>query len=433
MNENQSALIQLVDKIEQLGQFQDKIDFPASSKQIWDVFLEDVRTLIELEGCALFMVDDNHEFSLTYAMPESLGPVCQKEIESQIEYGIFPWIVRRRQPALIPAFAFDHDQSVVMLPLATAKRTLGMVMVLTPLQKSLVTQENLRLLGPRPAVLAGHGKLAALRPAAAQRRSWKAHGNPPVPADASPGATTAGMNEHLGKSAGPSATGAAVPGLTTTTSGHQRHPVTSTATGSCGFVKSLNELIRTDSDWLARYGGEEFLLVLPETALENAERLAERLRAHIAGKVFDWEGEKITITASFGVLGFSAGQLPKYPRQPLNRADKHLYQPKAKAETGGQRPVRFEQVVINPRCASFAVAARTISTPRSANSRALTGLDEACNQIKWASGLRRQFHLLRRSSSTAIVFAGAASAPDSRRRSRTRRDMFSRADAAFQP
>ena len=146
MNENQSALIQLVDKIEQLGQFQDKIEFPASSKQIWEVFLEDVRALIELEGCALFMVDDTHEFSLTYAMPESLGPVCQKEIESQIEYGIFPWIVRRRQPALIPAFAFDHGQSVVMLPLATAKRTLGMVMVLTPLQESLVTQENLRLL-----------------------------------------------------------------------------------------------------------------------------------------------------------------------------------------------------------------------------------------------------------------------------------------------
>jgi hypothetical protein len=37
MNENQSALIQLVDKIEQLGQFQDKIEFPTSSKQIWDV------------------------------------------------------------------------------------------------------------------------------------------------------------------------------------------------------------------------------------------------------------------------------------------------------------------------------------------------------------------------------------------------------------
>jgi diguanylate cyclase (GGDEF)-like protein len=96
------------------------------------------------------------------------------------------------------------------------------------------------------------------------------------------------------------------------------------------FVKSITELIRMDSDWLARYGGEEFLLVLPETELENAARLAERLRAHIAGKVFAWEGEKISVTASFGVVGFSAGQLPKSLQAEalLNRVDEHLYRAK---------------------------------------------------------------------------------------------------------
>jgi diguanylate cyclase (GGDEF)-like protein len=96
------------------------------------------------------------------------------------------------------------------------------------------------------------------------------------------------------------------------------------------FVESLNELVRTDSDWLARYGGEEFLLVLPETALENAERLAERLRAHIAGKSFAWQEEAIPITASFGVVGFSAGQLTKNLRAEalLNRADEYLYRAK---------------------------------------------------------------------------------------------------------
>jgi diguanylate cyclase (GGDEF)-like protein len=98
------------------------------------------------------------------------------------------------------------------------------------------------------------------------------------------------------------------------------------------FVESLNELIRTDSDWLARYGGEEFLLVLPETALENAKSLAERLRAHIAAKKFDWQGESLRITASFGVVGFGAGELPRNltAEALLNRADEYLYRAKKK-------------------------------------------------------------------------------------------------------
>ena len=83
-------------------------------------------------------------------------------------------------------------------------------------------------------------------------------------------------------------------------------------------------------DWLARYGGEEFLLVLPETAFNNASRLAERLRKQISKKVFKWEAEKITITASFGVTGIDqrrAGE--KFsPDDLMQTADQYLYQAK---------------------------------------------------------------------------------------------------------
>jgi diguanylate cyclase (GGDEF)-like protein len=341
MNENQSALIQLVDKIEQLGQFQDKIEFPASSKQIWDVFLEDVRALIELEGCALFMVDDNHEFSLAYAMPESLGPVCQKEIESQIEYGIFPWIVRRRQPALIPAFAFDRGQSVVMLPLATAKRTLGMVMVLTPLQESLVTQENLRLL----SVLARQCSLvmenSLLYDRLRRKNDSLEKANKQIrylsQRDALTGCYNRGyMNEHLPREIRRAVRYRHALSLALCDLDHFK-AINDTHGHQCGdqilreFVKSVNELIRTDSDWLARYGGEEFLLVLPETSLENAYRLAERLRTQIARTGFEYQGENITITASFGLTGFRAETAPEtlHAEALLNRADKLLYQAKS--------------------------------------------------------------------------------------------------------
>ncbi|MBS3954572.1 MAG: GGDEF domain-containing protein [Methylomicrobium sp.] len=55
-------------------------------------------------------------------------------------------------------------------------------------------------------------------------------------------------------------------------------------------------------DVLARWGGEEFLLLLPETHLEAATALAERLRKIIAGIRLPTEGGELSFTASFGVV-----------------------------------------------------------------------------------------------------------------------------------
>jgi len=96
------------------------------------------------------------------------------------------------------------------------------------------------------------------------------------------------------------------------------------------FVQSITDLIRADTDWLARYGGEEFLLVLPETRLENAYGLAERLRKHIAQKILETAEDKVSITASFGVTGFDASTSANNitAETLINTADKYLYEAK---------------------------------------------------------------------------------------------------------
>jgi two-component system cell cycle response regulator len=98
------------------------------------------------------------------------------------------------------------------------------------------------------------------------------------------------------------------------------------------FVECIMSLIRSDMDWLARYGGEEFLLVLPETSFKNANRLAERLRKQISKKTFKWEGQKISITASFGVTGFDKiGHSKNFSTDDLiEMADQYLYKAKNK-------------------------------------------------------------------------------------------------------
>ncbi|MBT4521844.1 MAG: GGDEF domain-containing protein [Halieaceae bacterium] len=55
------------------------------------------------------------------------------------------------------------------------------------------------------------------------------------------------------------------------------------------------------SDVLARVGGEEFFLVLPDTDLNSARTLAERLRLAIGGHPLLLDRQKIPVTVSLGV------------------------------------------------------------------------------------------------------------------------------------
>jgi two-component system cell cycle response regulator len=61
------------------------------------------------------------------------------------------------------------------------------------------------------------------------------------------------------------------------------------------------------TDWVARYGGEEFVIVMPDTTLESAQPVAERVRQAFAGTVIDGvEGQHVAATLSAGVAQFGA-------------------------------------------------------------------------------------------------------------------------------
>ena len=341
MNENRTALIDLIDKIERLGQFQDRIDFPSSIKEIWNAFLTDARNLIELEACALFLVDETtSEFALKYVVPEDRAKLCRREIDLQIECGIFSWIINRRQPALIPGLAIEKEKSIVMLPLSTVKRTLGVVLILTPIQESFITHENMKLM----TILSKECSLV-MENTLLYERLRKKHlslekANKEIKLlsrrDSLTGCYNRGyLNEVLPREITRALRYKRPFAVAMCDIDHFKK-VNDTYGHQCGdevlkiFVESISELIRHDTDWLARYGGEEFLLVLPETNLNNAFSLADRLRTHLAQKVIAINEDKISITASFGVTGFNAARPPGAitPEALISMVDKYLYEAK---------------------------------------------------------------------------------------------------------
>jgi two-component system cell cycle response regulator len=81
-------------------------------------------------------------------------------------------------------------------------------------------------------------------------------------------------------------------------------------------------------DLPVRFGGEEFVVVMPETELAHAHRIAERIRLHVAGspfRVLDGE-ELLTVTISIGVAASLADDTPV---KLVRRADEAMYEAKA--------------------------------------------------------------------------------------------------------
>ena len=89
------------------------------------------------------------------------------------------------------------------------------------------------------------------------------------------------------------------------------------------------------TDTFARYGGEEFCCMLPETAPEAAEIVAENIRRQIEAMTNEFEGKTIKVTISLGISNITDGDSID---SMIKRADDALYEAK---HSGRNRFVRF--------------------------------------------------------------------------------------------
>jgi diguanylate cyclase (GGDEF)-like protein/PAS domain S-box-containing protein len=96
-------------------------------------------------------------------------------------------------------------------------------------------------------------------------------------------------------------------------------------------------------DLIGRYGGEEIVMLLPETDLEGARQVAERLHRILSDTPTDTSVGKITITASMGVATYRK-EYHASLEQLIDYADQGLY---AAKQAGRNRVIVWDRALPN--------------------------------------------------------------------------------------
>jgi diguanylate cyclase (GGDEF)-like protein len=105
-----------------------------------------------------------------------------------------------------------------------------------------------------------------------------------------------------------------------------------------GMAQICLKHLRAD-DILGRFGGEEFVILLPETKLEDARNIAERLRLLIAETPIETEIGPINTTISIG-MAIKEKTTTMSIDQLLSRADRAMYHAK---QAGRNRVILWDE------------------------------------------------------------------------------------------
>lgn len=107
------------------------------------------------------------------------------------------------------------------------------------------------------------------------------------------------------------------------------------------LVALMREQVRS-SDIVARYGGEEFAVILPDTGIQVAHEVAERMRSEVESEKLTIDGSTISTTISIGMASLSQlkyqtktqnqnqldNRVNDLDKMLLGKADEALYQAK---------------------------------------------------------------------------------------------------------
>jgi signal transduction histidine kinase len=144
LEEANQAIQESIDRITRLSSFSEGLDRSVSIDDVAELLFEEVRGILPQEALLLAVVDaQGQEFQVLKAQPAEIVGVAQEELEAQVASGMFAWALGLRRPTMMSAVQLGTN--LILVPLVTARRAVGMLMVGTTLAADAVEQQHLTL------------------------------------------------------------------------------------------------------------------------------------------------------------------------------------------------------------------------------------------------------------------------------------------------
>ncbi|NVM56570.1 MAG: HD domain-containing protein, partial [Desulfobacterales bacterium] len=151
LDESNTALIALQDKIERLSQSHSEMILSHDPQQVLETGLSTFGELVKAKVCSVFLVDEEKlEFVHKISIPETFSSAVQKEVDAQIDSGSFGWVINKGLPTCIPTEVIGKDTnqplSIMLTPLSHRNSTIGAAAIVFEHDQDFVRQQTMKLL-----------------------------------------------------------------------------------------------------------------------------------------------------------------------------------------------------------------------------------------------------------------------------------------------
>ncbi len=144
LEEANRAIQDSLRRIVRLSEFSEGLDRSISVGDVVDLLFEEIRGILPTKALVMALVEPRgKEFCLYQVAPRTAEGRAREELHAQIASGVFGWTIGLRRPAVVEAAHLGA--SLVLVPLTTARRTVGMLMVATQFTPESVEQQQLTL------------------------------------------------------------------------------------------------------------------------------------------------------------------------------------------------------------------------------------------------------------------------------------------------